>query len=210
MEHVNENATTTNATHTAHAAGRSRYVGPSAARIAELIAAQQRVRFERGWFWTAAFCHGAEQEQDLMAFRQRPDGDGIDVRCHRAAAQGMQSVNCSRERIIRSLEWLGGESIWSAYGTASTERWTAASSSSQSPADDRAETGGTEGTGRRSWRVALLPFIGVLVTASFILGFELEVAALSAVGYGWVGWLGHRALVSRRRAASVAKGGRPR
>ncbi|MYC01171.1 MAG: lysine exporter LysO family protein [Chloroflexi bacterium] len=210
MEHVNENAAKTNATHTAHAAGRSRYVGPSAARIAELVAPRQRVRFERGWFWTAAFCHGTEQEQDLMAFRQRPDGDGIDVRCHRGAAQGMQSVNCSRERIIRSLEWLSGESIWSAYAA---ERWTAASSSSQSPADDSGGTGGTEGTGRRSWRVALLPFmtvVGVLVTASLILGFELEVAALSAVGYGWVGWLAHRAVVTHRRAASAAKGGRPR
>ena len=73
---------------------RGRYVGPSAARIAELIAARQRVRFERGWFWTAAVCH--ESEQDQLGFRQRPDGDGIDVRC--------KSAGCSRERIIRSLE----------------------------------------------------------------------------------------------------------
>ena len=73
---------------------RGRYVGPSAARIAELIAPEQRVRFERGWFWTAAVCHDSEQDQ--LAFRQRPDGDGIDVRC--------KSAGCSRERIIRSLE----------------------------------------------------------------------------------------------------------
>ncbi len=209
MEHVNENATTTNATHTAHAAGRSRYVGPSAARIAELIAAQQRVRFERGWFWTAAFCHGTEQEQDLMAFRQRPDGDGIDVRCHRAAAQGMQSVNCSRERIIRSLEWLGGESIWSAYA-AKAGTSAPASASEQTAANETGRSARPGSAGGSTWRLALLPFIGLLLAAPFILGFELEVAALSAVGYGWVGWLGHRALVTHRRAASVSKGGRPR
>lgn len=203
MEHVNENATTTNATHTA---SRSRYVGPSAARIAELVAPRQRVRFERGWFWTAAFCHGTEQEQDLMAFRQRPDGDGIDVRC--------RSADCSRERIIRSLEWLSGESIWSAYGTANTEPRTSVSSSPQSPAVDTGGAGRTEGTADRSWRFALLPFMTVVVLllmAPLILGFELQVAALSALGYGWVGWLAHRALVTHRRAAAAAaRGDRPR
>ncbi len=209
MEHVNENATTTNATHTAHAAGRSRYVGPSAARIAELIAAQQRVRFERGWFWTAAFCHGTEQEQDLMAFRQRPDGDGIDVRCHRAAAQGMQSVT-ARES--------GSFAHWSGWAESRSGRAYAAKAGTSAPASASEQTAANE-TGRSArpgsaggstWRLALLPFIGLLLAAPFILGFELEVAALSAVGYGWVGWLGHRALVTHRRAASVSKGGRPR
>ena len=186
---------------TTHPSQRSGYVGPSAARIAEQIATQQRVRFERGWFWTGAICH--ESKEDLAAFRQRPDGDGIDVRC--------RSANCSRERIIRSLEWLTGESIWSAYGTARTEPRATASSSSHSPADESAETGGNEGTGGRFWRLAFLPFIGVLVMASFILGFELEVAALSALGYGWVGWLAHRAVVTHRRAAAAAaRGGRTR
>ncbi|MCY4620129.1 MAG: hypothetical protein OXD50_16485 [Chloroflexi bacterium] len=84
---------------------RWRYVGPTAARIAELIAPRQRVRFELGWFWTAAACHGSEQ--DLLGFRQRPDGDGIDVRC--------MSAGCSRERVNRWLETTAGESIWSAY-----------------------------------------------------------------------------------------------
>ena len=51
---------------------RGRYVGPSAARIADLLP-------------------------------QRPDGDGIDVRC--------KSAGCPRERIIRQLEALSGESI---------------------------------------------------------------------------------------------------
>ena len=55
------------------------YVGPSAARIANLI--PHRVSFERGWFWTTtAICHGGKS--DGLAFRQRPDGNGIDTRCH--------------------------------------------------------------------------------------------------------------------------------
>ena len=45
------------------------YVGPSAARIANLI--PHRVSFERGWFWTTtAICHGGKS--DGLAFRQRP------------------------------------------------------------------------------------------------------------------------------------------
>ena len=35
---------------------------------------------EKGWFWDTAVCHGAQS--DGLAFRQRPDGNGIDVRCH--------------------------------------------------------------------------------------------------------------------------------
>ena len=66
---------------------------PSAARIAELIApASARCDFERGWFWTAA-PSAHESEQDTLAFRQRPDGDGIDVRC--------KSAGCRRERMIK-------------------------------------------------------------------------------------------------------------
>ena len=98
MENTEETTTT-----------RGRYVGPTAARIAELIAPQQRVRFERGWFWTAAVCH--DSEQDRLDFRQRPDGEGIDVRCQRADNE----ERCPRERAIRQLETMTGESIWSAY-----------------------------------------------------------------------------------------------
>ena len=196
MEHVNEDATTTNATHTARGTTRGRYVGPSAARIAELVAPRQRVRFERGWFWTAAFCHGAEheQEQDLdqMAFRQRPDGDGIDVRC--------KSARCSRERIIRSLERITGESIWSAYATEPRASASAQPSSDSGAAADR--------TGGRSWRVVLAPFLVLALVTPLVFGHGVEVAALNAFGLGWAGWLAHRALATRRRA--VARGGRPR
>ena len=56
------------------------YVGPSAARIADLL--PHRVSFERGWFWTTtAVCHGGKS--DGLAFqaatgRQRHRN----VRCH--------------------------------------------------------------------------------------------------------------------------------
>ena len=80
------------------------YVGPSAARIADLLS--HRVSFERGWFWTStAICHGGKS--DGLAFRQRPDGNGIDVRCH--------TRGCGRGVIVTELEALIGLPIWTAY-----------------------------------------------------------------------------------------------
>ena len=81
-----------------------RYVGPSALRIANLV--PHRVSFERGWFWTTtAICHGGKS--DGLAFRQRPDGNGIDVRCH--------TGGCSKGVVIIELEALIGLPIWTAY-----------------------------------------------------------------------------------------------
>ncbi|MDE0312508.1 MAG: hypothetical protein OXI52_09615, partial [Caldilineaceae bacterium] len=81
-----------------------RYTGPSAARIADLLA--HRVSFDRGWFWTStAVCHGGKS--DGLAFRQRPDGNGIDVRCH--------TRGCGRGVIVTELEALTGLPIWTAY-----------------------------------------------------------------------------------------------
>ena len=66
-----------------------RYTGPSAKRIADLFA--HRVSSDLGWFWTTtAICHGGRS--DGLAFRQRPDGEGIDVRCH--------TGGCSRGVVI--------------------------------------------------------------------------------------------------------------
>ena len=71
------------------------YTGPSAGRIANLI--PHAVGFERGWFrTTTAVCHGGES--DGLAFRQRPDGNGIDVRCH--------TGGCTRGHIVTALEGL--------------------------------------------------------------------------------------------------------
>ena len=165
---------------------RGRYVGPTAARIAELIAPHQRVRFERGWFWTEAVCH--ESKEDLLAFRQRPDGDGIDVRC--------KSAGCSREWIIRRLETLGGESIWSAYRAEGAP-------TPQSPSSTTQATPAAQAAGKRSWRVVLLPFVILLLAAPLVLGYDLQVVALNAFGLGWAGWLVRRFMVGRLR--SVAK-----
>ena len=74
-----------------------RYTGPSALRIANLL--PHRVSFERGWFWTtAAVCHGGKS--DGLAFRQRPDGNGIEIKCH--------TGGCSAGVVITELEALIG------------------------------------------------------------------------------------------------------
>ena len=81
------------------------YTGPSAGRIASLI--PHAVGFERGWFQTTtAICHEGD-EPDGLAFRQRPDGNGIDVRCH--------TGGCTRGHIVTALEGLIGLPIWTAY-----------------------------------------------------------------------------------------------
>ena len=81
-----------------------RYTGPSALRIANLL--PHRVSFERGWFWTTtAVCHGGKS--DGLAFRQRPDGNGIEIRCH--------TGGCSAGVVITELEVLIGLPIWTAY-----------------------------------------------------------------------------------------------
>ena len=182
MSHVN----TVNESTGSRSRTRSRYTGPSAARIADLIAPQQRVRFERGWFWTVAVCH--ESEQDTLAFRQRPDGDGIDVRC--------KSAGCRREQIIKRLEALTGEPIWSAYG-ADTDR----SDTADKP--DSAASESSEGR-ERNWSALLLPFVLLLLAAPVALGFDPQVVALNAFGLGWAGWLVRRVVLNRRDALAKA------
>ena len=81
-----------------------RYTRPSAKRIADLL--PHRVSFARGWFWTTtAICHGGRS--DGLAFRQRPAGEGIDVRCH--------TGGCSRGAVTTHLEAAIGLPIWTAY-----------------------------------------------------------------------------------------------
>ena len=184
MRDTNENTSKTTTART-----RSRYTGPAAARIAELIAPQQRVRFEQGWFWTAAVCH--ESEQDTLAFRQRPDGDGIDVRC--------KSAGCRRERIIKRLETLAGEPIWSAYGVSNDT----SDSSETANKPDAAASDSNEGR-ERYWSVMLLPLALLLLAAPLAMGFDLQVAALNAFGLGWAGWLVRRVVLNRRVALAKA------
>ena len=72
-----------------------RYAGPSARRIADLL--PHRVSYERGWFWTTStICHGGWS--DGLAFRQRPDGEGINERCY--------TGGCSRGVVLTHLDGL--------------------------------------------------------------------------------------------------------
>ncbi len=81
-----------------------RYTGPSALRIANLL--PHRVSHDKGWFWTAtAICHGSKS--DGLSFRQRPDGEEIDVCC--------RTGGCSRGMVTTHPETAVGLPIWTAY-----------------------------------------------------------------------------------------------
>ncbi len=142
-------------------AAAQRYTGPSAGRIAGLI--PHEVSFERGWFRTsAAVCHEGD-EPDGLAFRQRPDGNGIDVRCH--------SGGCTRGHIVTALEGLIGLPIWTAY----------------EPVDEP-----VAGAPRRPWptrRLAVIAGLAALLAAPLLLGHGLETAAANVAALGVAGAL---------------------
>ena len=145
------------------------YVGPSAARIADLL--PHRVGFERGWFWTStAVCHGGKS--DGLAFRQRADGQGIDVRCH--------TRGCSRGVVITQLEAVVGLPIWTAY----------------EPVVEAAD----KSPEKRSWwrrRRVVVAGIAALVVAAPLLTLDLELFFLNLFGLG-IGWLLLRRFMPRR------------
>ena len=142
-------------------AAAQRYAGPSAGRIAELIT--QPVGFERGWFRTAtAICHDGD-DPDGLAFRQRPDGNGIDVRCH--------TGGCTRGHIVTAIEGLIGLPIWTAY----------------EPVPETAVA-----APRRRWsrrRLALVAGGALLLAAPLPLGHGVETAAANVAALGVVGAL---------------------
>ena len=145
------------------------YVGPSALRIANLI--PHRVSFERGWFWTTtAICHGGKS--DGLAFRQRPDGNGIETRCH--------TGGCSAGVVITELEVLVGLPIWTAYV----------------PVNDAA----VKAPEKRKWwqnkRVAVAGVVALVIAAP-LLTFDLELFFLNLFGLG-IGWLLLRRFLVRR------------
>ena len=131
-----------------------RYIGPSAAQIADLI--PHRVSFDRGWFWTTTVCHGGRS--DGLAFRQRPDGEGIDVRCH--------TRGCSRGLVLTHLEALVGMPIRTAYEPVShapRRSW------------------------RKWWtrkRIAVAGVVALVVGAPLLLGHGVEAALLNLIGLG--------------------------
>ncbi|MCY4641044.1 MAG: hypothetical protein OXC94_11975 [Chloroflexi bacterium] len=152
-------------------ASTQRYTGPSAGRIASLI--PHEVAFERGWFRTStAVCHEGD-EPDGLAFRQRPDGNGIDVRCH--------TGGCTRGHIVTALEGVIGLPIWTAY----------------EPVPEAAAP-----VPRRPWparRFAVLAGLAALLAAPLLLGHGGELAVLNAAGLGIGTLLVARLLPSRRR-----------
>ncbi len=152
------------------------YVGPSAARIADLL--PHRVSFERGWFWTTtAVCHGGKS--DGLAFRQRPDGESIDVRCH--------TGGCSPGVVITELEALIGLPIWTAY----------------EPVSEAA----VKAPEKRPWwkrkRVVVAAVVTLVIAAPLITG-DVELFALNLVGLG-IGALLLRRFMPRRPVGRVRR-----
>ena len=152
------------------------YTGPSAGRIASLI--PHAVGFERGWFrTTTAVCHGGES--DGLGFRQRADGNGIDVRCH--------TGGCTRGHIVTAIEGLIGLPIWTAYEPVPE-------TTAQAP--------------RRRWRgrrLALVAGAVLLLAAPLLLGHGGEPAVLNAAGIGIGTLLVARLLASRRRPRALRR-----
>ena len=145
-----------------------RYTGPSARRIADLL--PHRVSFERGWFWTStAVCHGGQS--DGLAFRQRPDGDGIEIKCH--------TGGCSKGVVITEIEALIGLPIWTAY----------------EPVVDTS-AGAPE---KRPWwkRKPVVGGVVALLVAVPLLTLDGELVFLNLVGLG-IGWLLIRRFMPRR------------
>ncbi|MDE2822769.1 MAG: hypothetical protein OXK79_04615, partial [Chloroflexota bacterium] len=104
--------------------------------------------------------HGGKS--DGLAFRQRPDGEGIDARCH--------TGGCSRGLIITQLEGATGLDIWNAY----------------EPARDAPRT-----WWRKWWTPKRIAVVGVVavtvvvvVAAPLLLGRGAETAFLNLVGLG--------------------------
>ena len=147
------------------------YVGPSALRIANLV--PHRVSFERGWFWTTtAICHGGRS--DGLAFRQRPDGNGIDVRCH--------TGGCSAGVVVSGLEALTGLPIWTAYAQVT---------------DNAVKAPETRPWWKRK-RVVVAAVVALVVATPLITG-DAEVFVLNLVGLG-IGALLLRRFMPRRPA----------
>ncbi|MYD94461.1 MAG: hypothetical protein F4Y02_12395 [Chloroflexi bacterium] len=147
-----------------------RYTGPSAGRIADLL--PHRVSFERGWFWTTSVCHGAQS--DGLAFRQRPDGNGIEVKCY--------TGGCGPGVVITELEELVGLPIWTAYEPVS---------------DARART-----SEKRPWwkrKAVIVAGVIALVVAAPLLTLDLEFFFLNLFGLG-IGALLLRRFMPRRPA----------
>ena len=149
-----------------------RYVGPSAWWIANML--PHRARFEGGWFWTTATCHGAGPDQ--LAFRQRPDGNGIDARC--------PTGGCSPEL---AADALGAQVGWIVRGPTAYEPLA-------QPVD---RLWWLRDWPR--WRIAWYGAAALAVSASLLLGHGPEAAVLNLVGFSAGSWLMAKLILQPRR-----------
>ena len=138
-----------------------RYTGPSAGIIARRI--PHPVALERGWLRTStAVCHGGG-EPDGLAFRQRPDGNGIDVRCH--------TGGCTRAHAVTAIEGVIGLPIWTAYA----------------PVAEAAEIRSRRRLPLR--KVVVAGGFAALLAAPLALGHGAETAFANAAAFGVAGLL---------------------
>jgi len=152
---------------------KERYVGPGAWWIAQRLSLP--VRFERDWFWTEATCHVGEKG-DRLAFRQRPDGNGIDARC--------LDGGCSP---VVAVDALGSQARWLLRGPAAYEplvqpedrfRWL---------------------TDWPRWKIALYGAAALSVAVPLLLGYGLVAAYLNYVGFSAGAWLMAKLISQPRR-----------
>ena len=148
-----------------------RYVGPSAWWIAHRLS--HPVRFEHGWFWTTATCHGVGPDE--LAFRQRPDGNGIDASC--------PDGSCSPQV---AADALGSQAGWLVRGPTAYEPLT-------QPVDRLWWL-----TDWPGWRIAWYGAGVLAVSASLLLGHGPEAAILNFIGFSAGSWLTTRLLMRRR------------
>jgi len=151
---------------------RERYVGPAAWWVAQRLS--HPVRFEGGWFRTAATCHG--DGSDELAFRQRPDGNGIEARC--------LGGDCAPEL---AADALGVQAGWFVRGPTAYEplfppverfRWL---------------------TDWPRWKIALHAGAALSVAVPLLLGYGLVVAYLNYVGFSVGAWLMAKLISQPRR-----------
>ena len=152
---------------------KERYVGSSAWWIANRLS--HPVRFEGDWFYTEATCHVGEEE-DRLAFRQRPDGNGIDAHC--------LDGGCSP---VLAADALGSQAGWFVRGPTAYEplvqpvdrfRWL---------------------TDWPRWRIALQAGTALAFAVPLLLGYGLEAAAINLTGYSVGAWLMAKFILQPRR-----------